>query len=89
MDANHVGIVAGDRLIFRPFSMSGELDVVNQPFQVAFDFFQGLFFDVAFHHKLRLLCAAVIRRFDAQAQELRISLFEVYNFRFFRADFQT
>ena len=89
MDTDHIGIVAGDRLMFRPFSTLRELDVVNQPFQIALDFSKGLFIDMAFHHKLRLLCAAVIYRFDAQPQKLRISLFEVYNFRFFRADFQT
>ena len=75
MDTDHVGIVAGNRLIFRPFSMSWELDVVNQPFQIALDFSKGLFADVAFHHKLRLLCAAVVHRFNAQPQELRICLF--------------
>ncbi len=50
VDTQNIRIVTAHGRVFRTFTVSGELNIVNQPFQVCLDFGEGLFSDVAFHH---------------------------------------
>ena len=79
MDTYHIRIEARDSFIFRPFVMPRELYIMDQPFQIGFDFLKGLFFYMALDYKFWFLCAAVIRCLDFQPQELRICLFQIHN----------
>ena len=44
---------------------------------------------MAFHHIVRLLLTAVIRRFDAQAEKFGVSLSQIHDFGLFRAYVQS
>ena len=44
---------------------------------------------MAFHHIVRLLLTAVIRRFDAQTEKFRVLLSQIHDFGLFRAYVQS
>jgi hypothetical protein len=83
----NIGIEPGYCRMFRTFTVSGKLYVVNQPFHFYFDFIKGLFFDVALNHKFGFAFATMICRLNLYPQKFRIILSKVYDFGFFRTYF--
>ena len=80
VDTYHIGIEARYRRMFRTFSVSGKFNVMYQPFHISLDFFKGFFPDMALHYKLWLMFTAMVDRFHAESEKLRIRFFQVHDF---------
>ena len=77
--AEYISVESGYRRVFCSFSRSRKFDIMYKPFHTFRNFLNRFFFYMAFHHIVRLLLTAVIRRFDAQTEKFRVLRFKINN----------